>query len=124
MGAVLGIGEGITSLSPAEPPTFTFTLAWVESTTMYGMPLPPVPKSGCSPTVVPMNPMIVFELPSTWAVEMSWFQALVLGNGRKPLRLAPCPTAMLLQAVVLPVTAVTAADADFDVSAALVADTV
>ncbi len=32
---------------------------------------------------------------------MSWFQALSDGNGRKLLRLAPCPTAIALQAVVV-----------------------
>src|SRR5580765_4038623 len=84
----------------------------------------PDPKSACNPAAPPMKPMIVAELPSTCAVEMSWFHGFVSGKGRKPFKLASCPTAKPLQADVPPVTAVIVADADFDVSAALVADTV
>ena len=73
-----------------------------------------------------MKLMIAVELPSTAAAEISWFHGFVLGNGRKPFKRAPCPTANPAQAdeVELLVTAVTVAAADLDVSAALVAVTV
>src|SRR5215831_19315893 len=84
----------------------------------------PEPKSAWRPTLLPMKPVMVPELASTAAVEMSWFHGLPAGNGRKPLRLASSPTAKPLQFVMAPETAVIAAAADFDVSAALVADKV
>lgn len=70
--------------------------------------------------------MIEAELGSTAADEMSWFQELLSGNGRKPFRLASCPTAMPLQSAALPVPAETVmvAVADFVLSAMLVAETV
>src|SRR5580658_7355397 len=46
-----------------------------------------------------MKLMYESELGSTEAAEMSWFQALLAGKGRKPLRLAPAPVAMPLQAL-------------------------
>jgi hypothetical protein len=49
--------------------------------------------------VPPMKLMRAFELGSTAAVEIFWFQALLAGKGRKPLRLAPVPTLMPLHAL-------------------------
>jgi hypothetical protein len=71
-----------------------------------------------------MKFMIVVELPSTAAAEISWFHGFVSGNGRNPFRLASCPTANPLHAEAPAVTAVIVAAADLDVSATLVAEIV
>ena len=47
----------------------------------------------------PMKLMMAFEFGSTAASEMSVFQALPAGNGRKPFRLAPWPVLMPLHAL-------------------------
>src|SRR5438094_5751674 len=57
----------------------------------------PAPKSGCRVTVEPIKLMMLSELGSTGAVEMSVFHRLELGNGTKPFRLAPWPTLIPLQ---------------------------
>ena len=49
--------------------------------------------------VPPMKPMSAFEFGSTGAVEIFWFQALFAGKGMTPLRLAPGPRLIPLQAV-------------------------
>ena len=54
----------------------------------------PAPKSGCKPMELPMKLRMLAELGSTGEEEMSLFQRLSEGNGRKPLRLAPCPVDM------------------------------
>lgn len=46
---------------------------------------------------LPMKLRMLAELESTGEEEMSLFQRLSEGNGRKPLRLAPCPVDMLEQ---------------------------
>jgi len=48
-----------------------------------------------------MKLMMAVELGSTADAEMFWFQALSAGKGRKPFRLAPWPSPMLLQALEL-----------------------
>src|SRR5215471_275857 len=72
------------------------------STTEYGIPIEeplyrPAPKSGCRPMELPMKLRMFAELESTGEEEISLFQRLSEGNGRKPLRLAPCPVDMLEQ---------------------------
>src|SRR5713101_2050059 len=57
----------------------------------------PAPKSGCSVTVEPMKLMMLAELRSTAAEEMSVLHRLLTGNGTKPLRLAPAPVLIPLQ---------------------------
>jgi len=42
----------------------------------------------------PMKLRMFVELESTGEEEISLFQRLSAGNGRKPLRLAPCPEDM------------------------------
>jgi len=51
------------------------------------------------PTVAPMKLMIALEFESTGDPETSWFQRLSLPKGRNPLRLAPCPVLIALQAL-------------------------
>src|SRR5579863_4054245 len=46
-----------------------------------------------------MKLMIASEFGSTAALETFWFQALSLGNGTKPFKLAPWPVEMTLQAL-------------------------
>ena len=46
--------------------------------------------------------MMEEELASTGALEMSLFHKLSLANGMNPFKLAPCPTLMALQALLLP----------------------
>src|ERR1700690_1858042 len=46
-----------------------------------------------------MKLMMAPEFASTGEPEMSWFQRLSLPKGRKPLRLAPCPALIALQAL-------------------------
>ena len=58
----------------------------------------PEPKSGCSPTPVPMKPISDAEFGSTGADEMSVFHRLSEGNDTKPLRLPPCPAVITLHA--------------------------
>ncbi len=48
----------------------------------------------------PMKLMMAVELVSTGDEEISLFHRLSAGKGRKPLRLAPRPTAIPLQAEV------------------------
>jgi hypothetical protein len=50
----------------------------------------------------PMKLIMALELGSTGEVEISLFQRLSLAKGTKPLRLAPCPVLMALQAPWLP----------------------
>ncbi len=59
----------------------------------------PEPKSGCNPTLGPMKVIMASEFASTREAEMSLFQELSLANGRNPLRLAPCPVLIALQAL-------------------------
>lgn len=47
----------------------------------------------------PMKLMMASELASTGELEISRFQRLSLAKGRKPLRVAPCPVLMALQAL-------------------------
>jgi hypothetical protein len=47
----------------------------------------------------PMKLMMASELTSTGELEISRFQRLSLAKGRNPLRLAPCPVLMALQAL-------------------------
>ena len=47
----------------------------------------------------PMKLMMASEFASTEDPETSLFQRLSLANGRKPLRLAPCPVLIMLQAL-------------------------
>jgi len=42
----------------------------------------------------PMKLIMLPELGSTGAEEMSWFQRLLEGKGTKPFKLAPWPTAI------------------------------
>src|SRR5271165_4682048 len=60
----------------------------------------------------PMKLMKLAELESTAAAEISLFQRLSLGNGRKPLRLAPWPTDIWeqLEACCEPLTVKSCAD--------------
>jgi hypothetical protein len=46
-----------------------------------------------------MKLMIALEFESTGEPEISWFQRLSLPKGRNPLRLAPCPVLIALQAL-------------------------
>ena len=76
----------------------------IRSTTEYGMPIfepwyCPDPKSACIPTLDPMKLMMASEFGSTGEAEISLFQRLSLLKGRKPLRLAPCPALIALQAL-------------------------
>lgn len=57
----------------------------------------PAPKSACKPMPEPMKLTMAVELASTGEAEMSLFQRLSVGKGRKPLRLAPWPADMPLQ---------------------------
>ena len=80
------------------------TGACVPLTTEYGMPIfepwyCPEPKSACMPTLDPMKLMMADEFGSTAAPEISWFQRLALLKGRNPLRLAPWPALIALQAL-------------------------
>src|SRR5580704_9817256 len=58
----------------------------------------PEPKSGCTGSVAPMKLMIAAEFGSTVALATFWFHKLSAGKGRKPFRLAPCPTLTPLHA--------------------------
>ena len=49
--------------------------------------------------VGPMKVMMASEFASTGELEISAFQRLSLAKGRNPLRLAPCPVLMALQAL-------------------------
>src|SRR6185295_7012714 len=51
------------------------------------------------PTLDPMKLMMADEFGSTAAPEISWFQRLALLKGRNPLRLAPWPALIALQAL-------------------------
>src|SRR3954447_18563646 len=51
------------------------------------------------PTVGPIKLMMALEFASTGDAEISWFHRLSLPNGRNPLRLAPRPALMALQAL-------------------------
>src|SRR6516225_5995320 len=57
-----------------------------------------LPQSGCTFTDPTQFVMIEFEFGSTAADEMSVFQRLLLVKGINPLRLAPCPVDIPLQA--------------------------
>src|SRR5215831_2212344 len=61
-----------------------------------------LPQSGCTLTDPTQFVIIEFEFGSTGAEEISVFQRLLLVNGTKPLRLAPCPVDIPLQARLLP----------------------
>src|SRR5215831_15259151 len=61
-----------------------------------------LPQSGCTFTDPTQFVIIEFEFGSTGAEEISVFQRLLLVNGTKPLRLAPCPVDIPLQARLLP----------------------
>src|ERR1700760_4699362 len=60
-----------------------------------------VPQSGWTFTDPTQLFIIVLEFGSTGAAEISVFQRLVVENGRKPFRLAPCPTDIPLHASLL-----------------------
>ena len=61
-----------------------------------------VPQSGCTFTEPTQLVMIVLELGSTGAEEMSVFHKLLLAKGTNPLRLAVWPVDITLQARLLP----------------------